>query len=49
MIHKIFLLAFLIVLTFAIQKRGESHLKNDEEHKVFGLFEPYNPKNRTEK
>ena len=38
MIHKIFLIALLIVLSFAIQKRGDSHLKNDEEHQVFGLF-----------
>ena len=38
MIHKIFLIALLVVLSFAIQKRGDSHLKNDEEHQLLGFF-----------
>ncbi len=48
MLRKIIFIALLVVLTFAIQKRGESHLKTGEAHDIFGLFKPDNPKNRTE-
>lgn len=50
MLKKIFLLAFLALCVFAIQKREQDHqLSSGVDHELFGFSEPDNPKNRTEK
>ena len=46
MLKKLILLGLLVIVCFSIKQRSEKHLTND--HNLFGIGGPKNPKNRSE-